>query len=499
MMARGTQGSFPTIGLSGKDVGTRSRHEWSRCRERAVKILGNPAIILPAVFILAFAVADAGIGREPLSWAIAGALVAALGIIVAADNMKLWIISYPLVFVAPRLKVGDWSEGGDKLFGLQLYDPWILLLVCLWVPRIVATKQINLPRSVKTGLVLLMVVGLWSIRIAPERGLALRIAGRTFFEPLMLFAVITALRWTRSEIRVAAGLFTGVAAVVAGISFFGYFSEEGAIQAQDVTRLQSYWEGANQLAAFLVGAIPVALGMLLSVSSVKGRLVVLGALLVQPVALVLTYTRGSWLALAGGMGVMLVLLRRWGWILLAVLLATLVVVAGPPDVMKRVESIIAFESVRSATNRLVLWPKVASLIAARPVFGYGFGGYQVLYSTKSEFRSLHAHNILLDFALAIGIPGLVLVLLVIGYVLGRALVNVMEVSGKSKDVPLLMGLGIGCVAMLAAGMVDGSIPIWPNLSNAFWFLLALTYAMTSVVECELKLTRLGGPVGSGRR
>ncbi len=497
MMTRVTHRPAACPGPIAEDLYQSSRREWVRCRARAAAILQRPWIVFPWVFGLAFAIADAGLGGQPTGWAVAAGLLLTLLIWVAADNMKFWIVLYPLVFLAPRFKLGDWSEGGEKMFGLQLYDPWVLLLLCLWVPKIVATKQVALSRTVKVSLVLLALIGLWAIRIGPNRDLAFRIAGRTFFEPLLLFAVIASLRWTRSEIRAAAALFTGVAGVVAGVSFFGYFSGEGAIQAQEVTRLESYWEGSNILAAFLVSAIPVALGLLLSVRSVEGRLVVLGALLVQPVALVLTYTRGAWLALVGAMGIMLFLLRRWLWILLAALLAALVVAAGPPDLMKRVESIINFEGERSATNRLVLWPKLVSLIAAQPVFGYGFGGFRVLFSRQVEFYSGHAHNFLMDFALAIGIPGLLLVLLVIGYVLRYALVTALEAHGRLRDAPLLIGLGIGSMSMLAAGMVDGSIPIWPELAHAFWFLLALTYAMTLLLQREVSVSRTGAPDWAG--
>jgi putative inorganic carbon (HCO3(-)) transporter len=429
-------------------------------------------------------VADAGIGGEPLSWAIAGVLVAALGILVAADNLKVWIILYPLVFLAPRFKLGDWSEAGEKLFGLQLYDPWILLLLCLWVPKIVATKQIDLPRSMKTGLVLLGFIGLWAIRIAPDRGLALKLGGRTFFEPLFLFAVIACARWTRAELRATASVLTCVAAVVAGISIFGYSSVGAVVQAKDVERLQSYWEGVNHLAGFLVGVIPVALGAALSASSAKELILSLGTLTAAGVGLVLTYTRGAWLALAAELSLMILLLRRWIWIVLVSLTFAAGVLVTPPEVLTRIESIVNFEKDRSASNRLVLWPQAASLIVDKPLAGYGFGGFALIYGRGVEIHSKHAHNLLLDFALAIGVPGLFLIIWLACYVLWRALATAVKAHGRSPDTPFLIGLGTGCVGMLAAGMVDGSIPIWPVLAHTFWFILALTYAMTCVVERE---------------
>jgi hypothetical protein len=42
--------------------------------------------------------------------------------------------------------------------------------------------------------------------------------------------------------------------------------------------------------------------------------------------------------------------------------------------------------------------------------------------------------------------------------------------------------------MLCAGMIDGSISVWPILAHSFWFLLALTYCLKRSIDGEFTYT-----------
>src|SRR5262249_24719608 len=136
------------------------------------------------------------------------------------------------------------------------------------------------------------------------------------------------------------------------------------------------------------------------------------------------------------------------------------------------------------------------LLEARPLTGYGFGGFQVLFSTQPGITSVHAHNFMLDYALAIGVPGLLLILVLISYVLVGALRTVSRDLRASPDIPLLAGLAIGCIGMLCAGLTDGSIPVWPILAHSFWFLLALTFSVKLSVANEVSLCAVARETGT---
>jgi O-antigen ligase len=67
-------------------------------------------------------------------------------------------------------------------------------------------------------------------------------------------------------------------------------------------------------------------------------------------------------------------------------------------------------------QRLMLWPEVVQYIEQRPLTGYGFGRGLLRKSLDQDFNNdllWHAHNIFLDTALQLGLPGVVLFILVL--------------------------------------------------------------------------------------
>lgn len=457
------------------------RDEWAACRDRANAILRSPGVLLPWIFGLAFGIAYAVMTGESAGWVLAGVLLALMLLVIGASHLKFWVTLYPLVFLSPRLSLGSWAEGGAKVFGLQLYDAWILLLLCLWIPHFFVSKRLELPRNVKIALGGLVGIGLMALWIAPDSSFPLKTGVRTFFEPLFLFVLITGLSWKHAEIHRVVFVFLCVATVAAGVSLIEYGIGGGA------GRLHSYWEGPNVLAAFLGAVIPVALSWLLSATSRTAVMTALVALLTASLALMLTYARGTWIGLAVALAFMTAQLRAWIWgILFAAFIIILVVLTGPAGILQRAESIFYFTEERSAMNRLILWPKVVDLIADQPLTGYGFGGFQVLFRTQTGIESYHAHNLFLDIALTLGIPGLFLFLWIVGYVLLRSLATFRRFP-QAQGSPLLLGLCAGCLCMLVAGQTDGGIiVIWTSLAHIFWFLLAFTYALTVTLEREFR-------------
>jgi O-antigen ligase len=71
--------------------------------------------------------------------------------------------------------------------------------------------------------------------------------------------------------------------------------------------------------------------------------------------------------------------------------------------------------------RLQLWPQVSERIGAQPLSGYGFGRGMLRESLQAQFKTLdenlwHAHNLFLEVLLQLGIPGLALLLVLLGAV-----------------------------------------------------------------------------------
>jgi len=435
------------------------------------------------VLSITFAVTGTG---GAVDWVLAGALVAVMLLLVGGDNVKFWIVLYPLIFLAPRLQLGNLWEGREQTFGLQLYEPWVFLLFMTWFPHMLATKRLALPGFMKTGLGLLFCLGLVGIWLAPDRISALKNGIRAFFEPLLLFVVITSLSWRRTEVRWVAFALVGIGALVAGISII----ETGTRAAQPhelnrldpswegsrLKRLEASWEGSNIEAAFLGAVIPLAMSLVLSARSLTAAGGRLAALAVSGLGLVLTYTRGAWIAVIVAVMLQVVLMRMWVPAMLVGLVLLPGLLVAPPEMLERLKSILEYTNDPSASNRLILWPQVIGLIANQPLTGYGLNSLAVEQATGSH----HAHNIFLDFAVNLGVPALLLFVALVTYVLGRAFATVRR-SDRLEDRDLLIGLGTATLSILLAGGFDGSILIWPVLAHVFWLLLALTFSFAASI------------------
>ena len=107
--------------------------------------------------------------------------------------------------------------------------------------------------------------------------------------------------------------------------------------------------------------------------------------------------------------------------------------------------------------RLVLWPEIASRIAERPLTGYGFGRGLMNDTLRAKFGSLdinlwHAHNLVLEAALQLGVPGVLLLLLLLGALVREG----WRYAMGNEDLSAACGMAlIGVVAgMVVRNMTD---------------------------------------------
>ena len=108
--------------------------------------------------------------------------------------------------------------------------------------------------------------------------------------------------------------------------------------------------------------------------------------------------------------------------------------------------------------RLELWPEVAKMIEVRPLTGYGFGRGVVRQSLHEEFdvgALWHAHNLFLETAVELGLPGVALLLLLLAMTVHRG-----WQLARSTDVTVAV-CGAALIAIIA-GMVIR------NMTDMLW-------------------------------
>jgi O-antigen ligase len=250
------------------------------------------------------------------------------------------------------------------------------------------------------------------------------------------------------------------------------------ITAEGVWRVRGLYGSPNNLALYLGRVFPLALAVAAWWSESKeagawpSRRWLYGlAALLMAAALFLTYSRGAWLV--GVPAAILFLAAARGRRTFLLVLAILVVVALVATSVVGVGRLTSLLDTDEGTTffRLQLWQSSWSMIRDHPLLGVGLDNFLYHYRTRyvlptawEEFNLSHPHNLLFDFWLRLGLPGLVVIAVLLvtlfrwGWRLYRQLSN-------SNDCLLVLGLLGGMVNFVAHGLVD----------NAF-FLVDLAFA-----------------------
>lgn len=254
-------------------------------------------------------------------------------------------------------------------------------------------------------------------------------------------------------------------------------------------RLAGTFKMPNDLGAYLVIVLPIAMGYLISgwrtyrnsngrVSIHWGWIVSLGCIMcVMAANLALTLTRGAWIAVCFATIYMAVCFKRqllWGLLILVVLSPFLM----PQDVKERFETIRQRPS-GFMSERPQWWKTSAQLIAKYPLTGIGLGRFRHEYKLHSPpdmyHEPYHAHNIFLQIAVEQGIPSLLLFFWML-FLIFRQLFALRE-SGDFWRSGLYIGGSGFLISTLVYGLADHILHQRPLLM--FWFIIGIVFYVTS--------------------
>lgn len=367
--------------------------------------------------------------------------------------------------------------GVGALIALTLYTPFALfaaMLVLAPLRTLVQTESpLRLPLDIGQML-LLAFVGVWVLHRS--------LYGRPIFQlrstpwlvlPLAAFiaigvaswlwtyqlsaSIIESLKWLsillvalftyahvgngRWRLFAAAVVIAAVANALVGIYiFFGGSGADHLAIAGRFFRAFGTFGQPNPFGGFMGLALPLSLMLALNFFQhwTKHRAAVYAlativsaiAVLLISAAIVMSWSRGAWLASAASIVVMLLLWPRTGWLRVGLLIA--LPVGGitlwtadllPPAITERITSAateyFAFDDVRgvditsenyAVVERLAHWQAALNMAQAHP-FGVGLGAFNAAYE---EHRLLnwqqalgHAHNYYLNVLAEVGIIGLI--------------------------------------------------------------------------------------------
>lgn len=251
---------------------------------------------------------------------------------------------------------------------------------------------------------------------------------------------------------------------------------------------------ANFLGAYLAMLTPLTWALLL-IAERRWRLMWAVLLAGELLVIGLTLARSAWLATAVALAVFALLMwgpslanrwRQWAWIG-----ASLLFFSGPLLVLWQGQ-----RQLGSTAARLAIWQATLALIRERPFLGYGADSLslvfprvyppQLVYYQGREFFVDRAHNILLDWAVTAGFPGLLafsLVLILFVVVVSRALRRRQPLPRRA----LLAAVLSAVLANLANNLVSFDVT---STAMAFWLLMGVGVALAGP-----RVRRAAAPAG----
>lgn len=236
----------------------------------------------------------------------------------------------------------------------------------------------------------------------------------------------------------------------------------------ELVRVFASMGNPNYLGEYMALYLP--LGLALWLQHPKRQIELAVPLLMMAAVLLLTGSRGAWLALLVA-GVIFVLMRagRWSVFLLMGGLAAPVVL--PDWVLTRLASAVSLADT-STQYRMNMWKGVIAMLQKFWALGTGIGaevfakGYQEFM--LPEARAAHAHNLYLQVFAEMGIFGLVAVIWTLLVVIRRPFV----VGVRPRSSYLTAAVPAALLGLLFHGLVEY---IWynPKLLFAFWAVAGL--------------------------
>ena len=263
---------------------------------------------------------------------------------------------------------------------------------------------------------LFVVIGLLSVAVAPDKAFSFY----NFYHLVPIYALTyllvgQTLRKTRELQRVAAAMALSAALVILygfyqfifGIDISSMKWVDGEAFPELSKRVFSTWENPNILAGYLDIVACIAVG-LIGVLQRGWRILAILLLAATLACLGMTYARGACLVVAvvlAGYGA----LRDW-----RILLGIVVVGAGAllvdPVLADRLLSVFTRVDT-SSEMRLAFWESTIAMVMDHPFLGIGWGMYFMVYPEYDFYlqgapvQIVHAHNMYLNYAAEIGIPG----------------------------------------------------------------------------------------------
>ncbi|MHB8612755.1 MAG: O-antigen ligase family protein [Candidatus Dormibacteraceae bacterium] len=355
----------------------------------------------------------------------------------------------------------------------------VLLTIAAFVAESFMQRTVPYWRTaVLAPAILFLMAGAISIVVAPDHRAALGLYRAYFIEPIAFGLVLINLITTPMRaFLLAGGLALG--GLVAGIANAAVVANALRHHAYDVVNTPPVviYNTANATALYLVPVIALAGAIAMHAGERRLRLASGAFAVVASGCVVLSFSRGGYLALAAvAVGLALTHRRRW------LLLGGGVGIAGAlmliPALRNRVlTDLDPANGHNTLVGRFHLWSVALQMLQDHPIFGAGLSGFATVigpyWNPTNIDRFTYPHNIVLNAWTETGLLGVAAFawILVVGFRASWRGLRSASPAWKAIHLGVLLTL----VAVVVHGLVD--VPYWKNdLSLEFWAIMSLSLA-----------------------
>jgi len=354
----------------------------------------------------------------------------------------------------------------------------------LWLGKIILKRQLDFKSTpFDIGIAALVLLAAASIWFSPDPGFSFYNYYNLMGRYVLIYYLVVNNISSKSQVKSLIWVMLASATVVTLYGFYQYLFSVNISAVEWVDgeqfpdlklRVFSTMENPNLLAGLLVTMMAMGSGIGFKSDGIKTKFILFLLVIMFGTCLVLTYSRGAWLSLLAVIGVYGILCnRKIFWLLLLLPLAMLV---GHDAVLERIMSIMN-PTDTSSTLRIALWESTIAMIMDKPLLGIGWGAYWLVYPEYDFFlqngnvKIFHAHNMYLNIAAEIGIPGLIAFLgIMYGHI--RLALNVLRGTLESWSAGVLLGILAAMGGIIVNGLTD-YVMFNIQLSMLYWLLNAL--------------------------
>ena len=312
-------------------------------------------------------------------------------------------------------------------------------------------------------IVALLVAGAISIVVASDHRGALGLYRAYFLEPVALFYVaIDVLRGEGHLKRLLIGFAIG-SSIFAILNLVVFYQALITNSIHVGFAPSALYGDANYVAMYMEPPFALAASVLFMGQTLRWK--ALGAiwLVLTGAALVASFSKGAYLAVAVLTLVALITVPRWRLAIAVVVVAAAVAATQIPLMMARLATVIT-----SFNGRQEIFGATLQMLRQKPIFGVGLGGYT--YNFHGLTPEVYPHDMWLTFWVETGIAGTLAFGVILFMLLWRGWRAWPHAAGFERVV--LWGALGALMLWLVHGFVDS--PYWKNdMSAEFWILASL--------------------------